>query len=631
MDWRSATSLIPDHQVQANKAITTQRLTLDSWGVCAIPNTLIGLTIAVLWCLTNSGLFGRKRRYLKFESQRPPGQHHRVALKCLHYGDPQQAARFVRPGIRNAMRPSLNVRDVKSLGGHPAPRSASDLLAKGSRSMISGPSNTNLTLLPTLSISGGSTLFTHSIPLKARSDLNKVDPNSNLVVPRTAHLALLAGSRSTTSSYDSLTYDSTPRELAIPEDNNDDDPEGIRVILCTTPRMDRNVKQNTLPFVLYRYSRWAIASVFEPLKVMHKMKDQVIAQFSSEKTRTRSILIANVMSMFVNHLKIDGPRKSILNHLVRDVQKSGAAFMATPPSFVPALDRQSAIRILDNMLEIVGLQLETHPISDCLQLLENAAPIFRRACPDPPGKRINLPNLFFDLSLNLRHFATMDIILSVITGLPTCVQYEVPFSFELCDRVYHWQLQGNYGLQWLYGLPDQYIMIFAWINTLSETPGAGVNTKLITWIESQLPQIKVAIDESGDPSLRVGRMVVLESWQFTVPIYLYMVLCKASADDTRVIRAQKGFMRLLRSVKPARNPDGFLMISMTVVGVATLEERDRETLRQRILGVQSFAERGTAGNNAMLMLEDIWARTRDEGRAAVWSDLRAAFLRVTGG
>ena len=85
---------------------------------------------------------------------------------------------------------------------------------------------------------------------------------------------------------------------------------------------------------------------------MHAMREQVITQFSSEDTRIRTILIANVMDMFAKNFTIDGARKSILTQLASDVTQSGATFMATPPSFVPALDRQNAIRTLDNMLEV---------------------------------------------------------------------------------------------------------------------------------------------------------------------------------------------------------------------------------------------------------------------------------------
>ncbi|CAE6468855.1 unnamed protein product [Rhizoctonia solani] len=413
-------------------------------------------------------------------------------------------------------------------------------------------------------------------------------------------------------------------------DDDDNDPEGIRALLCISPTLDKNVKENTLPFVLHCYSQWAIASIFEPRKIVHALRDQVIAQISSESSRVRTILIANVMNMCTTTFATGGATKSILNHLTLDVRNSASTFINTPPAFAPALDRQNAVRTLDSMLEILGLQTHTQPTIDGIQSLEYAAPIFRRACIEPQGQPINLPNILLDPSLNLRYFATMDIILSITNGRSTRFQYEVPFSLELCEQVYRWQLLGNYGSQWLYGLPDQFIMLLAWINTLSETPGAGDNSELIAWIEEQLPQIRIAIDEAGEPLLRIGRMVVQECWRFAVFIYLYMALCNANAHDPRVTRAQKGYMRLVRGVKPGRNPDLFLIASMSMAGVATTQTQDRDTLRQRILNIRECAKRGTCGNDVLLKLEDIWERTANEGRPAVWSDLRVADLRIRG-
>ncbi|KAJ1311891.1 hypothetical protein OPQ81_010351 [Rhizoctonia solani] len=539
----------------------------------------------------------------------------------------------------------------------PAPRSTRELVAKND---LSSPFAISFTSSSTPSQSNDSTFLTRSVPLEKLSE--EFYSSSDLAVPRAVADSLSLPSipsippkllsdigliSSSLTSLDlsrvptgvqhpcdliSNTSDSTSQvfeRFGLDKDSDDDnDPEEVQTILCRGLILDKNVKENTLPFVLYCYSQWAIASVFEPLQTMYRMRDQITAQFLSENPRTRIILIANVMNMFAKQFAIDGARKSILNHLDLEAKEAVAAFMAKPPCFVPALDRQNAIRTLDNKLEILALQLDTHPTSDCIQSLESAAPVFRRACLDLPGRPINLPNLLLDLSLNLRHFATLDIIMSVVTGLPTRFQYEVPFSLELCERIYQWQLQGNYGLQWLYGFPDQFIMLFAWINTLSETPGASDDAGLISWIESQLPQIKVAIDESGDPSLRIGRMVVLESWRYTALIYLYLVLCKANADDPRVICVQKGFMRLIRGIKAGRNPDVYLLVPIGVAGMVTIDERDRNTLRQRILSVREYAERGTAGNDILLKLEDIWARTKDEGRAAVWSDMRIASSRL---
>ncbi|CAE6371393.1 unnamed protein product [Rhizoctonia solani] len=410
------------------------------------------------------------------------------------------------------------------------------------------------------------------------------------------------------------------------DEGYDNDPEGIRELLLIAPAMDKNVQDNSLPFVLQCYSEWAIVRVFEPLKLVSFMRDQVIQHFSSEDTRIKTILIANVMNKFGKHLKIDGGERSILDRLALAVRKSGTHFISTPT--VPTLDRENAMRILDSMLEIFSLRTVTQSMATCFQSLDDAAPIFRRACTEPPGQPIDLTSILLNPNLNLRHFVTTDIVTTVIAGLPTYFQYKVPFSLELCEQMYH--MQDEVGLQWLHGFPDQFVMLIAWINSLRETPGAGDNAELIGWIENTIPQIRLATSQSSDPVLRIGRMVVQECWRWAVYIYLYMALCEANACDPRVVRAQKGFMRLVRAVAPARSPDAFLFTPIVVAGYATIEEQDRNVIRQRILGLPECAVPGTVGNDFMLMLEDVWARTMAEGRVAVWSDSRLATFRVTG-
>ncbi|KAG8702088.1 hypothetical protein FRC11_011691 [Ceratobasidium sp. 423] len=409
--------------------------------------------------------------------------------------------------------------------------------------------------------------------------------------------------------------------IDLNEDLNDnEDPERVGLILYGAPTVDKNAKDNSLPFVLYCYSQWVLVAIFEPLKVMPMIREQVIARFSSEDTRARTILLANVMDMFAKNFVIDGARKAILSRLELDAQQAGAAFIGALPSYVPALDRQNAIRTLDNMLEILTVQVRTQSTFEYIKSLKYAAPVFRRACPGLLTQPINLPNILLDLSPNLRHFATTDIVISVVTGLPTCFRYEVSFSPKLCEKIYQWQLQGNYGLQWFHGLPDQFLTLIAWINTLADIPGSDTDSELVASIERQLPRIKIAMDRS----VRHAVLIVPDI------AGIIQVLCKANAYDARVVRAQKGFMRLLRGVKPGRSPDIYLFISMVVAGVATVEEQDQDTLHQRMLGVRECAEKGTVLNDIVLRLVDLWALTRDEGRAALWSDWGMVTSRFMG-
>ncbi|CAE6443303.1 unnamed protein product [Rhizoctonia solani] len=250
-------------------------------------------------------------------------------------------------------------------------------------------------------------------------------------------------------------------ELDLGDEDDEDenkDPEGVLVLLCASLTLDRNAKDNTLPFVLQCYSEWAITSVFEPRKMAYIMRDQVIGQFSYKDSRIRTILIANVMKMYARSLAIDDTGTTILGRLALAAQTNATRFMEIPPSPVRDLDRQHAIRILDNLLEF---------------------------------------------------------------------------------------------------------------------------------------------------------------------------LCKANANDPRVVRTHKGFMRLIRGLKPGRHPD-CLIAPIVVAGVATVKERDRDTLRQRISNVKEWSTRGIAGNNHAQVIEHVWTRTRDEGRPAIWSDLRDSYYRISG-
>ncbi|CAE7191264.1 unnamed protein product [Rhizoctonia solani] len=386
--------------------------------------------------------------------------------------------------------------------------------------------------------------------------------------------------------------------------------------------MDKNLKENTVPFVLQAYSQWAIAFIFEPLKIVHAMKDHVDELFSLENTRTRTILIANVVCMFAKNPLLDNTGRSLVAYLALEVHENTQSLVGTPHSSV--LARRDAMRVLDHTLEIMTFQVNTRPLATCIQLLEGAAPVFQRACSNP----LDVVNILLDSSLNLRHFVSADIMKSVTTGRPTCFKYQVAFSTELCERMF--QLQENHGLQWLHGLPDQFIMIFAWINSLCEIPGAGVDADLITWVETEIVGAKIALNPSDDPALTIGRAAVQEGWRNATLIYLYMVLCKADAGDLHVARALKNFMRLVNGVKPGRIPDTYLANPMLIAGVAACKNRDRRMIRQRILNVPECSVPETAGYDAVLQLEDIWARTRREGRAAIWADLRIACFVVTG-
>ncbi|KAG8728867.1 hypothetical protein FRC11_010060 [Ceratobasidium sp. 423] len=171
-------------------------------------------------------------------------------------------------------------------------------------------------------------------------------------------------------------------------------------------------------------------------------------------------------------------------------------------------------------------------------------------------------------------------------------------------------------------------MLFAYINGLRE--GGGATTEVVRQIEADLKNVRILPVDSNDPALRVRKMIVQECWRSAVFIYLYMALCRVPASDPRVENAAQAFMRLVNGVKPGRNSDVFLVIPMIIVGVATTKVAHRRTITSRMLATPECTQPNTVGNDSLRMLEDVWARTSSEGRAAKWEDMREACRRVTG-
>jgi hypothetical protein len=122
-------------------------------------------------------------------------------------------------------------------------------------------------------------------------------------------------------------------------------------------------------------SQWAVVRLFDPLEVVHDMRDRVVQRFSSEDTRIRTILLANVMKDFAQHLVIDNKSARILTTLGLDVQRVSSYFTAKLSKSVVDVDRQHAISVLDSAFEVRVLNLgcitrsATMPLQKSLRFL----------------------------------------------------------------------------------------------------------------------------------------------------------------------------------------------------------------------------------------------------------------------
>ncbi|EUC61439.1 COP9 signalosome complex subunit 1 [Rhizoctonia solani AG-3 Rhs1AP] len=397
------------------------------------------------------------------------------------------------------------------------------------------------------------------------------------------------GSLSTGSSRSLPSLSFSPSEED--EASDDEDPEGVAQVMCIAPTPDPHAQSNTLPFVLQSYARWANFSVFEPSRIAYQLKDNILNRFScSQTSRNRVILIANAITAIGRDAKFNARSTSIVAMLYDEAQQSIAHVTSLQPAPRRELDIPLASKAFDHLLEMLLLQCWAIGPRNLMGLMHAAAPVFRRACPEPPEQLVSLPRILLESEFHLRQFVESDVLLTLVSGRSMFFRYDVSFTEETWGRI---ALED--GLQWLRGLPGQFLILLAWINRLCEEFGTSVDPQLVAAVETRVRDARFIPGISSDPILTVRRLAVKECWRQTVYVYLYMALCGAGADDPRVARAVKAFTRIINGVKPGHNPDNFLLIPMHVVGVAARRRHDRDSIRRRIFGLQKGANSGSVG------------------------------------
>ncbi|KAF8752254.1 hypothetical protein RHS01_07984 [Rhizoctonia solani] len=394
-------------------------------------------------------------------------------------------------------------------------------------------------------------------------------PHNNIVIGFSGNIQTTDSLDSVPRAYIEQIDDSSPNAHSNPTSseylikpplitrlNVDEDSEGQASHVCYA-HPDANVEANALPFVLQSYAQWVNFMVFDPKNVVHVIREVVIAQFSSsQEIRTRVILLSNVFGAL---------GKS-------PAHQSIARFTSGKPNTQREVDMMNALKSIDLMMEVILLRRFGGSISTIVGLMEAAAPVFQRACPDPPGHLINLPSILISPSINLRHYAETDIMTATLLARPMFIRYNVVYTPEINELFTAQQA----GLHWLHGIPDQLIILLAWINMLYADFGTNVDPLLSPksrwkWRKSKLPQAP------------------------------RMILSILFAEDPRVVKFVKRFMRFLGGVKPARNVDTFLSLPIMFIGTFVSRKQDRDLLFRRLTTMQECTMPGRAGHDCLMI------------------------------
>ncbi|KAG8795811.1 hypothetical protein FRC12_009402 [Ceratobasidium sp. 428] len=368
--------------------------------------------------------------------------------------------------------------------------------------------------------------------------------------------------------------------LSNDDEDEDSDTEGVMSTLGPTLALDRTAPSNTLPFIVSSYLRWAIRTLFEPLKVARGTRDHLVKRFMrSDDTRCGTTLVASIMESRLRDSRIGASyspdirtlesrvyhRLAIVKSVQEPLPDSHASDVLTTLHDSNEVGDLRFNRSFTNAFrQMIAVICQARPLSHFMKLLREITPVYRMACPEPVGVPVHLPAKLLHPEPVLRQFPAIDILMSLNSGLPMLLQYDVTDIPGLYDHVHQ---VNNFGLQWMYGVPDQFLVMLARMHILRDNSAPNVDSRIISELETEIHQFKPAPDDSPDSYLRVARLMVQESWRQTMYIYLYMGLCGATSNDTRVEGAMKKFTRLLEGVRPGRTPDIFLVIPMTAVSL----------------------------------------------------------------
>ncbi|KAH7345522.1 hypothetical protein B0J17DRAFT_640197 [Rhizoctonia solani] len=411
------------------------------------------------------------------------------------------------------------------------------------------------------------------------------------------------------------------------DDDSDDseDPENIQSIVMGFLSLDRNVESNGLLFSLQTWAAWMARFLFEPLRVIHFARHDILRSYAlGDESRQMMDLLAKSTYEVTQSAGINPETNSSSMLKVELIIRRKLTEAGTHVETSRELDRQYALRAMSHMFPFTLVLCKFRSLSSVLSIMQLAAPVFRRACPDSLENFVNLPSLFTAMVVSLQCYGTLDVLLGVLTSRPMFFRYNVEFPPEAPESLFF--LEDGPGLRWMYGVPDRLLLTFAQMNALFEDFGSSVGEDIADRLEMEIKWMKPIVGPSTEPTLAIGRMVVQECWFLAALIYLYMGLCGADSTDARVVKVRTEFMKIIASVKPKRNPDSFLILPIVILGLAIDDLNERDTIRRRMLGVSECSRPGTMERDFVRVLDNVWLNRRP----VVWSDLRRACWEVLG-
>ncbi|QRV88401.1 Fungal specific transcription factor domain [Ceratobasidium sp. AG-Ba] len=434
-------------------------------------------------------------------------------------------------------------------------------------------------------------------------------------LPRPGHLEAY---QMTSSNGNTLSHEEPPMESNTESRDESDtedegeDLEGVMEVIKPMLRLDLSLDVRSMA-----------RSMFEPTTKVDMIKGFLTQRCTtSDDLRHTATLIATAADLLDKNVELI-PDKVAVIALLENRLCSQLAVVKTRLETRPELYTSDAFMAMWHMYEMTLIRCFSGSMAFHVRMLDQIVPVYQLAYLGAPRTPIRLHAQLFHPNRILRQPPAADILLSLSTCRPMIFQYDTAIykpEFEL-DQI---------GMQWKTGVPDQFLILLAQMNTLRQDYAPNIAFNILNSIETQIAQFEPGLNRTSDSRLYIARVVVQECWRQFMYIYLYMGLCGDNSYDIRVRKALKRFVKVLDRVQPGRAPDAFVVTPMNLAGIAASTTRDRNIIRQHFRSLCEYFQWGSYVNDAALILETIWATSDAENRPAVWSDLRLACEAVTG-
>ncbi|QRV90495.1 Fungal specific transcription factor domain [Ceratobasidium sp. AG-Ba] len=408
--------------------------------------------------------------------------------------------------------------------------------------------------------------------------------------------------------------------------SEDSETENTQMFIYRALTLDRKLTSNTVPFIIDSYAKWITRNVLDPVKLVKLNRGFIFRRLErSEATRSATILKANVLRIFLNSSASTIDHIPVLSLLTNSVRDGITAIKTRKP--LPKSNTNEILDAIENIMELMHVYELSNPLSDAIQLIEASAPVYRHARPEPLGQPVNLRLCLLHPDIFIRFFPAMDILFSLRTGRPMCLKYTIE---DLPEPQENPSGDDDTGLHWMYGIPDQILILLAKINMLREEFGTDVDQSIIDSLRAQVERFKPITSTSENPLTNIMGTTIQESWRHVMYIFISMGLGGVNTADPLVVQPLKRFIKILKNSRPMRKQDMFLIWPMVIAGVSAVRHKDRDLIQRRMLGLKECSQPGTCGFDSIQIMSEIWARSDAEMRPAVWMDLRFAALKVTG-